>query len=106
VRGEHVAAAALAGDDGALAVVDTFAHWVAVGLAALVTVLDTGRVVIGGGLVDLGDVLLVPVRRHLQPLVMGAAHRPPAEVVAAALGPEAGAVGAAIAAADRTVGGA
>jgi glucokinase len=84
--------------------VDEFARWIAIGLAGLVTTLDFGRVVIGGGLVALGEGLLDPVRRHLVPLVLGAPHRPPVEVVAAALGPEAGAVGALIAAGDATVG--
>ena len=104
VRGEHVVAAFAAGDTGAAAIVDDFARWIAIGLAGLVTTLDLGRVVIGGGLVAMGDDLLDPVRRHLPPLVLGAAHRPPVEVVAAELGPEAGAVGAAISAGDATVG--
>lgn len=98
VRGEHVAAGVLEGDPGARDVLDRFAWWVAVGLANLVTLLDCSMVVVGGGLVDLGDHLLDPVRRHLPELLMGAAHRPPVEVVAAALGPTAGAVGATLAA--------
>lgn len=100
VSGEQVAAAVAAGDEGAGAVLDRFAWWVALGVANLVNVLDCSAVVIGGGLVELGDRLLHPVRRHLPTLLMGAAHRPEVVVLPAALGPAAGAVGAALAAAE------
>ena len=105
VRGEHVAAAVVAGDPDAIAVLDRFAWWVALGVANLVNVLDCSAVVIGGGLVDLGDHLLDPVRRHLPTLLMGAAHRPEVAVLPAALGPAAGSVGAALAAAEAVGGG-
>jgi len=100
LRGEDVVAAALGGDDVARSVLDGFARWVALGLANLVSVLDCSVVVIGGGLVDLGDLLLEPVRQHLGGLVMGAAHRPAVTVVSAALGSSAGSAGAALAAAQ------
>lgn len=105
VRGEQVAAAVVAGDPDAVAVLDRFAWWVALGVANLVNVLDCSAVVIGGGLVDLGDHLLDPVRRHLPTLLMGAAHRPAVAVLPAALGPAAGSVGAALAAAEAVGGG-
>lgn len=101
VRGEHVARAAATGDPEALAIVDGFAWWVALGVANLVAVLDSSMVVIGGGLVGMGDVLLDPVRRHFGDLLMGAAHRPAVAVRAAELGPEAGATGAWLAARDH-----
>lgn len=104
VQGEDVAAAVLADDAGAAAVLDRFAWWVALGVGNLVSVLDCSVVVVGGGLVELGDHLLDPVRRHLTTMVMGAAHRPAVEVVPAALGPAAGAVGAALAAAEAVGG--
>lgn len=100
VRGEHVAEAARHGDREALAVLDEFAWWVAVGVANLVNVLDPEVVVIGGGLVELGDLLLDPVRTHCEELVLAPAFRPAVPVVAAALGERAGAIGAALLALD------
>ena len=58
VRGEHVMAAARAGDAAALAVLDTFAGWVALGIANLVNILDCEIVVIGGGVSEEADLFL------------------------------------------------
>lgn len=96
IRGEHVTAAALEGDPGALAVVDTFADWFAIGLANLVHVLDVERCVVAGGLAAAGEVLLAPIRRAFGRRVVAPDHRPPVAIVAAELGPRAGAVGAAL----------
>jgi glucokinase len=101
VRGEDVVALARQGDPGALDVLDEFARWVAVGLADLVDLLDPQVVVLGGGLVEAGAVVLEPVRRHLAEMVLGAGHRDLPQVEPASLGPSAGAVGAALLAADR-----
>lgn len=101
VAGDHVATAALEGDAGALAVLDDYADAVALGLASLVAVLDPQRIVLGGGVVRIGDVLLDRVRdafdRHLE----GAVARGGVPIVAAELGGRAGAVGAAVLARDR-----
>jgi glucokinase len=94
VRGEHVTAAAQAGDPAALGIVDTFGWWVALGIANLVNVLDPEVVVVGGGMIEVGDLLLQPVRRAYRELVMAHDQRPPVAIVAAALGEHAGAVGA------------
>jgi glucokinase len=101
IGGEDVVALARQGDPGALDVLDEFARWVAVGLAGLVDLLDPQLVVLGGGLVDAGAVLLEPVRRHLSEMVLGAGHRELPRVELALLGPSAGAVGAALLAAER-----
>lgn len=102
VRGEHVTAAAAEGDAGALVVLERFAWWVALGIANLVNVLDSEIVVIGGGLVEVGDLLLDPVRSAYAELVMGTTHREPVPIVAAELGEQAGAWGAALLASART----
>ncbi len=102
VRGEHVTAAAAEGDAEALEVLADFAWWVALGLANLVNLLDPELVVVGGGLADAGDLLLAPVRNAFGRLVMGGSHRPAVRIVGAELGEEAGAIGAALLAADRT----
>jgi len=95
VRGEHVTRAAAEGDAQALAVMDRFAWWVALGLANLANTFDPARFVLGGGLVEAGPLLLDPVSRHFLDLVEAATHRPPIDIVAATLGERAGAIGAA-----------
>lgn len=101
VQGEDVVALARQGDVGALDVLDEFARWVAVGLADLVDLFDPEVVVVGGGLIDAGVLLLEPVRRHFAEMVLGAGHRELPRVEPALLGPSAGAIGAALLAADR-----
>jgi glucokinase len=96
VRGEHVTQAAGEGDPDAAAVIETFAGWVALGLANLVTLLDSSLVVIGGGLVEAGELLMEPVRRSFAATVMAAEVRPGVRIVAAELGERAGAIGAAL----------
>ncbi|HEX3946977.1 MAG TPA: ROK family protein, partial [Acidimicrobiales bacterium] len=71
VRGEHVTRAALDGDPGAVAVMEELGWWVALGLANLVAVVDPERIVLGGGLVEAGDILLAPTRRAFAGLVEG-----------------------------------
>jgi len=96
VRGEHVTTAASEGDDDALGVVDQFADWVAIGLVNLTQLLDVARFVIGGGLAASGAVLLEPMRVAYDRRAVAPGHRPRVEIVGAALGEHAGAVGAAL----------
>jgi glucokinase len=100
VRGEHVTRAALGGDRDAVEVLRRFAWWVALGVANLVNLLDPELVLVGGGLVEAGDLLLEPVREAYHGLVLAADHRPAVRIEPALLGPEAGAVGAALLAGD------
>ena len=74
--GEHVTASARAGDAESQAVLDELAHWIALGLANLVNVLDPAVIVIGGGLVEAADLLLPEVRRRFADLVMAGEQRP------------------------------
>ncbi|HEY8545303.1 MAG TPA: ROK family protein [Acidimicrobiales bacterium] len=96
LRGEHVAAAASEGDEEALDLLRSFAWWVAAGIGSLVTILDPGVVVIGGGLIEMGEPLLAPVREHYRDLVMSYDQRTDVEIVAAQLGERAAAIGAAL----------
>jgi glucokinase len=96
VRGEHVTRAAAEGDDHAIAVMDRFAWWVALGLANLTAIFDPERIVLGGGLVAAGQVLLAPVREAFADMVEGGKHRPEVPIVPATLGERAGAIGAAL----------
>ena len=95
VRGEHVSVAAAEGDAEALAVLKDFAWWVGLGLANLANVFDPQAFVLGGGLIEMGEMLLAPVRAAFAGLVTGGAHRPPVDILAATLGEHAGAIGAA-----------
>ena len=96
VKGEHVTEAARAGDPQALALLETFAGWVALGIGNLVTVLDASLVVVGGGIIELGDLLLDPVRAALPGHLMCPNERSELRIVPAELGPRAGAIGAAM----------
>jgi glucokinase len=100
--GPEVAHAAVAGDPDALEVVVEYAGRVALGLAGLVNILDPELVVVSGGLVEIGEALLGPLRAAFDPLLEGAEHRPRVPVVAAELGSRAGVVGAALLAREHT----
>jgi glucokinase len=100
VTGVHVGDAAQAGEPDAVAILDVFAGAVAVGLGGLVDALDPEVIVIGGGLAELGDVLVGPVTQALDTYVVGAQSRPLPPVVVAVLGERAGAIGAASVAAE------
>ncbi|MEW6476305.1 MAG: ROK family protein [Actinomycetota bacterium] len=95
VTGHAVRLAAVAGEADGLAILAEHARAVAVGLGGLINILDPEVVVISGGLVELGDLLLDPLRAVLPEYVEAAALRPLPPVLAAALGEHAGAVGAA-----------
>lgn len=96
VRGEHVTAAAAQGDALALELLDRFGWWLALGLANLANVLDPAQIVLGGGLIESGEVILAPTRRAFRELVEGVEHRPDIPILPAALGERAGAIGAAL----------
>jgi glucokinase len=98
VRGEDVSAAAAAGDPAAQGVIREVGWWVGFGLANLAATFDPECFVLGGGLLQAGDLLLESARVTFAELVEGGDRRPPAVIVPAAFGERAGAVGAALAA--------
>ncbi len=79
-----------------------YAGHVAVGLVGLANILDPALIVVSGGLIDLADVLLDPVRAAFGGRVEGAAYRPEIPIVPAALGRHAGVIGAAVLARELT----
>ncbi len=95
ISGEEVGRRATEGDTEAQAVVADFADCVAIGLAGLVNIFDPGVIVVSGGLVEMGDALLDPVRRSLAGRIEAPGARPEVAIVPATLGIHAGAVGAA-----------
>ena len=105
IRGEHVAAALNEGDPDATEVIERFAWWVGHGLANLIALLDPDLIVLGGGLAAISDRFIPQVRQLVAEQVMGGPYRPEVPIVAAQLGPEAGAVGAALVAWDAVAAG-
>ena len=99
-RGPEVVEAMTTGDPTATDVFDRWCREVARGLANLVVVLDTRRIVLGGGLVEVGEPLRFGVASWLERLTPGADSRPAVEVVLAELGAEDGALGAGLLADD------
>jgi glucokinase len=95
VTGHEVGQAAAAAEPDGLAILAEHARAVAVGLGGLVNILDPELIVISGGLIDLGDYLLGPLRAVLPEYVEAADRRTMPPVLPAALGEHAGAVGAA-----------
>ena len=96
VRGEHVTAAAATGDADAQAVLDELGWWIALGLSNLAMVLDPEVIVVGGGLVEALSLMLGGIRQSFASMLEGADRRPEVRIVPAALGEEAGAIGAAL----------
>ena len=99
-QGPEVVAAMAIGDPTATDVFDRWCREVARGLANLVVVLDTRRIILGGGLVEVGEPLRLGVASWLERLTPGADSRPAVEVALAELGAEAGALGAGLLAGD------
>ena len=96
IRGEHIREAALLGDHEALAIVDEFARWVAIGLSNLTNLLDPSMIVIGGGLAGSGDLFLQPIQRWFGDLLYSPELRPHPKLVLAKFAEYAGAIGAAL----------
>ncbi|MBA2446212.1 MAG: ROK family glucokinase [Nocardioidaceae bacterium] len=69
--------------------------WLGEGIASLTTVLDSGVVVIGGGVGEAGELLLGPVRQAFTSTLPAAEHRPHLQLRLATLGNEAGMIGVA-----------
>jgi glucokinase len=99
--GEALGPLVAAGDEKALELLDRYAWEVAVGVANVAAVLDPQLVVLGGGVSDLGEPLRAAVERHVPSLLIGSAYRTDLRIVLATLGERAGAIGAALLAAQR-----
>lgn len=94
-HGEAITAAAEAGDERARRVLGDIGGWVGVGIAGLVAVLDPEVVVVGGGVSAAGELLLQPTRQSFSTYLTAQGRRPEPAIVLAALGPDAGLIGAA-----------
>jgi glucokinase len=95
ITGPLVTTAARAGDKVARDAFDQVGRWLGIGLADLVHVLDPQLLVVGGGVVEAGELLLAPARASYREALATRGRLPVAPVRAAQLGNVAGVVGAA-----------
>ena len=98
--GRHVSESAREGDPAAIAILADVGRRLGEGIAGLVNVLDPEVVVVGGGVAEEGAVLLDPARAAFLDAVEAPEHRPDVPILPAALGNDAGAIGAAALALD------
>jgi len=95
ITGVTVTELAEAGDPTSRELIEDVGEWLGLGLANLAAALDPGKFVIGGGLCDAGELLVAPARKAFSRNLTGRGFRPAAEIDLAALGPNAGLIGAA-----------
>jgi glucokinase len=95
LTGSAITDAARDGDPVALAAFNTTGQWLGAGIASLSVILDPACVVIGGGVIEAGEILLKPTREALERTMPFAGKHPYPEIIAAQLGNKAGLVGVA-----------
>ncbi|GMQ84504.1 MAG: ROK family glucokinase [Acidimicrobiia bacterium] len=94
--GENVTAVADAGDEVARGLVAQVGSEFGRGLGSLIAIFDPELIVVGGGLGSVGEALLGPARRVAAEGLHGGNHRLLPPILVAGLGPDAGAIGAAV----------
>ena len=95
IKGPYVTKAAIAGDPLAIELLADVGRWVGEGSATVAALLDPEIVVVGGGVAAAGDLLLLPAREAFGTHLSARGYRPEARIELAAMGNEAGIVGAA-----------
>ncbi|HET7304283.1 MAG TPA: ROK family glucokinase [Segeticoccus sp.] len=95
LTGPLITQAAREGDQMGRELLAEIGDWLGIGLANLAAAFDPGTFVIGGGVSAAGDLLLGPARAGFERQLTGRGYRPKARIVAAALGNDAGLIGAA-----------
>ncbi|GAA1669394.1 ROK family glucokinase [Glycomyces endophyticus] len=103
ITGRQVTDAAREGDEVALAAFDSIGYYLGNSAADMVNLIDPGVILIAGGVVDAGDLLLDPIRKHYEEALANRNQVPFAEVRAAELGSKAGVIGAADLARHRDI---
>ena len=96
VSSERVAQLVLKNNEEAIKVLEHFSDWLAMGLVNLVNILDPQSVVLGGGITQLGEHLLAPVKKSFERLTPERSLRSQDLIVLAEFGNKAGAIGAAL----------
>ena len=95
IKGPLVTTAALAGDPLAVALLADLGSWVGQACASIAAVLDPALFVIGGGVAAAGDLVLDPAHEAFSAHISARGYHPEARLELAAMGNEAGIVGAA-----------
>jgi glucokinase len=95
ITGAQVTQAAREGDPAAIRCFQTVGGWLGQGLADLAAILDPACFVIGGGVSEAGELLVGPARAAFGQRLTGRSYREQAPIRLAALGADAGLVGAA-----------
>lgn len=95
ISGPDVTRAAADGDELGVELLAELGEWIGAGCASLAAVLDPEAFVVGGGVIAAGDLMLAPARASYAEHLPARGHRPVAPIVAAAMGNDAGIVGAA-----------
>ncbi len=95
INGPLVTMAAREGDPVARGAFADVGHWLGSALADLVQIFDVEMLVVGGGVIDAGELLLAPTRAAFVDQLAARGSLPVAPIVAARMGNLAGVVGAA-----------
>ncbi|MFV2196281.1 ROK family glucokinase [Nocardiopsis sp. LOL_012] len=95
ITGPLVSELASKGDRACVELLEDVGAWLGAGLANLAAAFDPELFIVGGGVSEAGEPLLGPARTAFERTLPGRGFRPAARVVAAALGNEAGLIGAA-----------
>lgn len=95
VEGVQVTEAAQQGDPVALRAFESLGTWLGRGMADVAALLDPGVFVIGGGVVESGELLMRPTKEAFAEWLVSREHRPMTPILPAILGNAAGIVGAA-----------
>ncbi|MCW2750931.1 MAG: glucokinase [Aeromicrobium sp.] len=95
ITGPGITKLAQQGDPLSLELLSDVGRWIGEGIAVLAAILDPSVIAIGGGVAAAGDLLLPTVVEAFETHLPARAHRPEASVRLAALGNEAGIIGAA-----------
>jgi glucokinase len=101
VDGKAVGEAARQGDALALLVIQEVGHWLGLGLVALVHLFNPQVIVLGGSVVNLGDLILTPARQTLADYLIDPAFNAPDLIRVAELGDDVCLIGAAFYAQSR-----
>ncbi len=95
IKGQVITSYAQQHDPFCMDLLADLGTWLGEGIASLTSILDSGVVVIGGGVSDAGELLLGPARQAFTSTLPAAEHRPHLELRLATLGNEAGMIGVA-----------
>jgi len=95
LSGPLVTEAARAGDPLAAELLADIGGWLGVGLAGMAAAFDPSCIIVGGGVSEAGELLLAPTRMAFARSLTGRGFRVEPPILAAALGPDAGFIGAA-----------